>query len=302
MAGGERTLKLHVQLSADPPAEHFILTGSHPALGKWTPFAGVRLQWQNGEWVTEHPVNIAPCGRVEFKFACIKSGVVQWESGPNRVMEVPETDLEMHLDGTFNGNTTLRFDKAERKTEKDSDVDIWQSLFEEAVKARDLQLRQMAAERSERLSRRECCAKTLELLKSELAQAEREAVELHKPQASDHVSHTCRMSISSRSPQAPRPIVPPAWTDQRRPETVTPAPPGAQRRAAPSQAFSERHPWAHQQPQSPAPRGHSPRASQPWSSSAFVQSQEVVAAFESAKARFANMQKACQAAGPKLSS
>ncbi|CAE8703201.1 unnamed protein product, partial [Polarella glacialis] len=91
--------KIHVKLHGPAPIEYFAVTGSHEALGCWNPASGVPLEWRAGSWVTEKPVAIAPQHRVEFKFVRVGGapGSVEWEDGPNRVLEVPVGKAGIHI-------------------------------------------------------------------------------------------------------------------------------------------------------------------------------------------------------------
>mmetsp|Transcript_55063 Transcript_55063/g.128844 ORF Transcript_55063/g.128844 Transcript_55063/m.128844 type:complete len:524 (+) Transcript_55063:22-1593(+) len=102
--------QLSIQVSADASAEHVVLCGSHEALGNWNPERGVELQWQYNAWVTKEPISL-PCTQIEFKFVRLSErGHVEWESGKNRVLELPAPSGKkktMQLRSKFNGDSVL---------------------------------------------------------------------------------------------------------------------------------------------------------------------------------------------------
>eukprot|EP00971_Amphidinium_carterae_P283291 5624320-Amphidinium_carterae.1 len=100
-----------IQVSADAPAEQVVLTGSHAALGSWNPEQGVALEWRYNAWVTKEPISL-PATRIECKFVRLSErGHVEWESGPNRVLDIPSgkktTGGAMQLRSKFNGECVL---------------------------------------------------------------------------------------------------------------------------------------------------------------------------------------------------
>jgi len=83
------------------------VTGSTRAFGEWNPRNGVHLEWKGGSWTTRFPVSLMPRDRVEFKFVRMKPQGMDWEDGPNRVLEVPPGDVDLKLQGRFNADTVL---------------------------------------------------------------------------------------------------------------------------------------------------------------------------------------------------
>jgi len=102
--------KLNVQVAATASAEHVVLCGSHEAIGNWIPERGVELEWRHNAWVTKEPISL-PRSHVEFKFVRLSErGHVEWESGDNRVLELPKTSVKgkaMHLRSKFNGSCVV---------------------------------------------------------------------------------------------------------------------------------------------------------------------------------------------------
>eukprot|EP00929_Paragymnodinium_shiwhaense_P085904 TRINITY_DN46379_c0_g1_i1.p1 TRINITY_DN46379_c0_g1~~TRINITY_DN46379_c0_g1_i1.p1 ORF type:complete len:404 (+),score=93.86 TRINITY_DN46379_c0_g1_i1:101-1213(+) len=107
--------RLHVKLSASPPQERYAITGSHEALGQWDPRRGVELEWRPGNqndpggcWTSKQAVQIPPTKRLEFKFVKMVGDSVEWENGPNRVLEVPAGDrTRLGLRGRYNGDSVV---------------------------------------------------------------------------------------------------------------------------------------------------------------------------------------------------
>jgi len=102
--------KLNIQVSAEASAEHVVVTGSHAALGNWDPEKGVELEWRYNAWVTKEPISL-PSANIQLKFVRLSErGHVEWESGENRVLELPAPSGKgqiMHLRSKFNGDCVL---------------------------------------------------------------------------------------------------------------------------------------------------------------------------------------------------
>mmetsp|Transcript_71252 Transcript_71252/g.201970 ORF Transcript_71252/g.201970 Transcript_71252/m.201970 type:complete len:442 (-) Transcript_71252:71-1396(-) len=146
------------------------MTGAHEALGSWDPSNGVALEWRGGVWATKHPVHLAPGTRVEFKFTCVGPGFAEWEKGPNRVLEVPEGEDDLHLRGRFGGDVELHLDRP-RPAAQANTGDMWRRRYKEAAGRLEEQRRAMEAARAQHCWVMERRAKTAAQLREELAAA-----------------------------------------------------------------------------------------------------------------------------------
>lgn len=87
--------------------DRVMLVGNDPALGSWEPDRGVEL-WTSDDlypaWAGN--VNLPPGSTVEYKYLTIHpDGSVEWEPGPNRVLEIPDSGRASVVGGEY-GDTT----------------------------------------------------------------------------------------------------------------------------------------------------------------------------------------------------
>eukprot|EP00743_Colponemidia_sp_Colp-15_P006072 GILK01006526.1.p1 GENE.GILK01006526.1~~GILK01006526.1.p1 ORF type:complete len:407 (-),score=39.55 GILK01006526.1:48-1220(-) len=74
--------------------ENVKLVGSSPLLGSWDPKSALTLRWTEGhKWVTS--IEVDDSESFEYKFVVIqdKPGMVKWEEGLNRAVNVSEAEL-----------------------------------------------------------------------------------------------------------------------------------------------------------------------------------------------------------------
>lgn len=192
-------LRLHVQVVAEAPAERFCLTGSNEALGDWSPPEGVHLEWRGGAWVTRHPVALRPRERVEFKFVRLQGSRVEWEEGPNRVLDVPPGDVDLRLKGRFNAaavvSTVPSVNREAEQREQDQQreveaaaVEVWRRRLQEVegeLAAEDNEMRARCEQHFLTQEKRLACA---ERLRMELAEVRREAAERRAVRAQEEAA------------------------------------------------------------------------------------------------------------------
>jgi hypothetical protein len=86
--------------------DRVLVVGSDPGLGGWDPTRGVDARTHQDmfpSWTA--PARLVAGTRVEYKFVTVRSnGEVQWEPGPNRVLDVPATGRAQVTSGDY-GNT-----------------------------------------------------------------------------------------------------------------------------------------------------------------------------------------------------
>lgn len=174
---GSTRLRLHVQLAAEPPSEHFIVTGSQEALGCWRAEDGVQLEWRGSRWETKRPVKLDPSDRLEFKFVRVQSGEMIWEDGPNRVIQVPEEESDLFLKGKFNADSFLRLTEPETDTQAGC-AEVWRKRYEEAFGVLQAQERAREERRQEHRLAQEKRAQVADELRAELAQVREQVEEL----------------------------------------------------------------------------------------------------------------------------
>lgn len=87
--------------------DRMVVTGDHPALGSWDPWRGAELETSETlfpSWTAN--AKLPAGGRVEYKFVVLRSdGRVEWEPGPNRVLELPESGRSVVITGPY-GDTS----------------------------------------------------------------------------------------------------------------------------------------------------------------------------------------------------
>jgi len=169
--------RLHMRLADAPPAERFAVTGSHAALGSWNPRGGSPLECRGGHWATKRPVSLAPGDCVEFKFVRLRPDGVEWEQGPNRVLEVPLSDADLELKGRFDGDIVVSLVEPDEASPMRAAC-AWQLRHAEAVRVLAAQRRSLEASRGERRLAQERRSALAAQLRAELQQARREAVSL----------------------------------------------------------------------------------------------------------------------------
>lgn len=92
--------------------QQFFVVGDDELVGAWNPEAALRMEWSEGHiWTTELEVSTGK--RIEFKFILVgDEGVLEWQPGPNRVLETVESLSPLELletwsvedqDDTFSG-------------------------------------------------------------------------------------------------------------------------------------------------------------------------------------------------------
>mmetsp|Transcript_64740 Transcript_64740/g.162911 ORF Transcript_64740/g.162911 Transcript_64740/m.162911 type:complete len:1234 (+) Transcript_64740:132-3833(+) len=206
-------LRLHVQLNAMAPHDGYCLTGSNVALGEWSPAAGVALEWRGNSWVTRQPVTVNPRERIEFKFVKLKSTGVDWEDGPNRVLDVPAGDVDLKLKGRFNADTRLSLaTAADLHVEQNqaghlqSTADLavlaaWRRRLDETEQQIIAQEEELKAKRKRHalaLERRAAC---VERLRRELADVKREAAERRAAKAEEEMAATAAAAVAAAAAQ-----------------------------------------------------------------------------------------------------
>ena len=87
-----KTIRLIVHAPQLRDGEHLAIVGSDPALGAWDKNRAVPMVQQNyNEWATDINVEALAVNYLEYKFLALdeKKGCL-WETGYNRVLEIPE--------------------------------------------------------------------------------------------------------------------------------------------------------------------------------------------------------------------
>eukprot|EP00425_Heterocapsa_triquetra_P002169 CAMPEP_0195062068 /NCGR_PEP_ID=MMETSP0448-20130528/8788_1 /TAXON_ID=66468 /ORGANISM="Heterocapsa triquestra, Strain CCMP 448" /LENGTH=738 /DNA_ID=CAMNT_0040092705 /DNA_START=30 /DNA_END=2246 /DNA_ORIENTATION=- len=176
-------LRLHVHVAAEPPAQCLTVTGSHQALGEWSPRGGVPLEWKGDRWETRHPVFLPPRERVEFKFVRVRPDKVEWEDGSNRSFEIPASDTDLELKGRFNGDSILHLlnpseaaaKRAAVVSDAEANSDIWWQRYEELSVNLASHQSEHRMRRDQHLKRQERLAETLARLSAELVEVRRES-------------------------------------------------------------------------------------------------------------------------------
>jgi phosphatidylserine/phosphatidylglycerophosphate/cardiolipin synthase-like enzyme len=94
--------------------DRMVVTGSHPALGSWDPWRGAELETSDTLFPSWTANAKLPAGeRVEYKFVVIRGdGRVEWEPGPNRVLDLPESGRSVVITGPY-GDTSKSSTPAE---------------------------------------------------------------------------------------------------------------------------------------------------------------------------------------------
>ncbi|KAK3262784.1 2,3-dihydroxyphenylpropionate/2,3-dihydroxicinnamic acid 1,2-dioxygenase [Cymbomonas tetramitiformis] len=82
-----------------------VITGSSDALGGWSPESAMAMQWNDGDiWTCEVPLVAGE--KVSFKFLIKEAGGnVQWESIPDRQVDIPNSERATIV-GRFNNDET----------------------------------------------------------------------------------------------------------------------------------------------------------------------------------------------------
>lgn len=98
------------------PGDRFVITGNTPELGNWNPHNGLELKTKDGmfpNWLENTFIKAG--SNVEYKFVIIRSnGFVEWESGANRIINLPTNGRAYVTNGVF-GDTSNNWTPIEEK-------------------------------------------------------------------------------------------------------------------------------------------------------------------------------------------
>eukprot|EP00933_Yihiella_yeosuensis_P030515 TRINITY_DN24156_c0_g1_i1.p1 TRINITY_DN24156_c0_g1~~TRINITY_DN24156_c0_g1_i1.p1 ORF type:complete len:448 (+),score=72.57 TRINITY_DN24156_c0_g1_i1:69-1346(+) len=178
-----RVIKLHMRIAGAQPRESYMVTGSHAALGCWKTNMSVPLEWQGTAWETKQSIPLTPCDRVEFKFVRKRLGEVEWEEGPNRILEVPRTQVDLFLKGRYKGDSLVEREERREKPAPVAAIDaaeaaadaVWRQRYEELSAALHAQVEEMELRSEEQRHRQAKQAEVAAQLRAEIQLAQRES-------------------------------------------------------------------------------------------------------------------------------
>lgn len=113
-AGYAKTLRLVVRAPELQQGERLAIVGDGAAMGEWHADRAVYMVEHNAcEWLVD--INAAAVGAGEYSFVAVgEDGTVEWETGPRRVLEVPEMEL---CDAVIYELPQARFNRTAQKVE-----------------------------------------------------------------------------------------------------------------------------------------------------------------------------------------
>jgi len=79
--------------------------------------------------MSQNPIDLAPDERVQFKFLHFTPGNVEWEDGPNRLLDIPSGSTDVYLQGRFNGDCVMCLSKPGGLVATD-DAEDWRQRHE----------------------------------------------------------------------------------------------------------------------------------------------------------------------------